>query len=183
MPDSAVQTFHANLAALVADKARQEPDTRTLTFVTVEPDGSLSDETRTYRQLYDNAQALARGLKRLGLRRGATFAIMMNNHPEFVEAMLAASILGAVFVPIDARTMGEKLEYMLAFAECEGVVCADYCQGQVIDVAPAVKGLKWMLVAGEASSTAPAGLQVLPCLLYTSPSPRDRTRSRMPSSA
>ena len=24
---------------------------------------------------------------------------------------------------------------------------------------------------------------VLPCLLYTSPSPRDRTRSRMPSSA
>ena len=27
------------------------------------------------------------------------------------------------------------------------------------------------------------GTQVLACLLYTSPSPRDRTRSRMPSSA
>ena len=26
-------------------------------------------------------------------------------------------------------------------------------------------------------------VQVLSCLLYTSPSPRDRTRSRMPSSA
>ena len=26
-------------------------------------------------------------------------------------------------------------------------------------------------------------LETLPCLLYTSPSPRDRTRSRMPSSA
>ena len=26
-------------------------------------------------------------------------------------------------------------------------------------------------------------VQVRPCLLYTSPSPRDRTRSRMPSSA
>ena len=26
-------------------------------------------------------------------------------------------------------------------------------------------------------------LEVMPCLLYTSPSPRDRTRSRMPSSA
>ena len=25
--------------------------------------------------------------------------------------------------------------------------------------------------------------EILPCLLYTSPSPRDRTRSRMPSSA
>jgi len=30
---------------------------------------------------------------------------------------------------------------------------------------------------------ADKGLQILPCLLYTSPSPRDRTRSRMPSSA
>ena len=27
------------------------------------------------------------------------------------------------------------------------------------------------------------GTQVVACLLYTSPSPRDRTRSRMPSSA
>ena len=27
------------------------------------------------------------------------------------------------------------------------------------------------------------GIQLGPCLLYTSPSPRDRTRSRMPSSA
>jgi len=26
-------------------------------------------------------------------------------------------------------------------------------------------------------------LEYIPCLLYTSPSPRDRTRSRMPSSA
>ena len=30
---------------------------------------------------------------------------------------------------------------------------------------------------------ADVGRQYSPCLLYTSPSPRDRTRSRMPSSA
>ena len=37
-------------------------------------------------------------------------------------------------------------------------------------------------VGGEvALSEAP--VQAAPCLLYTSPSPRDRTRSRMPSSA
>ena len=128
MSASATETTPFNLASLVAEKARQEPGAAILTFVTVEPDGSLSDERRTYRQLYDNAQALARGLRSLGLGPDATFAIMMNNHPEFVEAMVAASILGAVFVPIDARTMGEKLEYMLAFAECQGVICADYCR-------------------------------------------------------
>ena len=31
--------------------------------------------------------------------------------------------------------------------------------------------------------TGVTGRDVTPCLLYTSPSPRDRTRSRMPSSA
>ena len=31
--------------------------------------------------------------------------------------------------------------------------------------------------------TPPNGLVIFCCLLYTSPSPRDRTRSRMPSSA
>ena len=31
--------------------------------------------------------------------------------------------------------------------------------------------------------SARLGVQGIPCLLYTSPSPRDRTRSRMPSSA
>ena len=34
-----------------------------------------------------------------------------------------------------------------------------------------------------ASKSAPGGQTPRRCLLYTSPSPRDRTRSRMPSSA
>ena len=33
------------------------------------------------------------------------------------------------------------------------------------------------------SDTIISGIEILNCLLYTSPSPRDRTRSRMPSSA
>ena len=39
------------------------------------------------------------------------------------------------------------------------------------------------LISAMLSSVADSLLQPYPCLLYTSPSPRDRTRSRMPSSA
>jgi len=35
----------------------------------------------------------------------------------------------------------------------------------------------------HAQNLKDSGCQVIVCLLYTSPSPRDRTRSRMPSSA
>ena len=37
--------------------------------------------------------------------------------------------------------------------------------------------------SGFATLNDPGGIKVYDCLLYTSPSPRDRTRSRMPSSA
>ena len=38
-------------------------------------------------------------------------------------------------------------------------------------------------LTGVVTGTAPASALSISCLLYTSPSPRDRTRSRMPSSA
>ena len=46
-----------------------------------------------------------------------------------------------------------------------------------IDVRPDFKGLP------KGAGTVLQGQQVWDCLLYTSPSPRDRQKSRMPSSA
>ena len=49
------------------------------------------------------------------------------------------------------------------------------------------KLIDWEALGYEIAGTANDGLRALElvrdCLLYTSPSPRDRTRSRMPSSA
>ena len=41
----------------------------------------------------------------------------------------------------------------------------------------------WDQVSGISAGAIVGGLVSQTCLLYTSPSPRDRTRSRMPSSA
>ena len=41
---------------------------------------------------------------------------------------------------------------------------------------------KLLMLMGDAE-VEDSGVLDIPCLLYTSPSPRDRTRSRMPSSA
>jgi len=46
-----------------------------------------------------------------------------------------------------------------------------------------MKTLIFLFIIGIAGSTISAQMTYVPCLLYTSPSPRDRTRSRMPSSA
>ncbi len=98
------------LAALIANRVETMPD---LDVLTVEGAGARPDEVRTYRQLWENGQRLAQVLIDQGLRPGDHFALLMANHAEFVDAMVAASISGTVFVPIDPRAKGEKLAFML----------------------------------------------------------------------
>ncbi|MCG3168659.1 MAG: Long-chain-fatty-acid--CoA ligase [Pseudomonadales bacterium] len=146
------------LANLIAAKAAAQRDLDVLTFVDVLPDGSLVDETRTYGELWDNGRRLAGALLAHGMRRGDRFALLMQNDPEFVDCMVGSSVAATVYVPIDARTRGDKLAYMLRFAGCRGVVCAGYALANLLEVAPGLPDLEWIWVTGAArpAGAAPA---------------------------
>ncbi len=115
------------LADIVATRADRNPDFPVLTFECA----GKPDEVLTFSELQIRANSLAAELIARGLARGDRFGLMMRNHPEFVEAMVAASITGTVFVPIDPRTRGEKLAYTLNNSECKGVICGDYSLAEV----------------------------------------------------
>ncbi len=119
------------LANLIRNWCDRAPDRKILTFVSIDENGDFREETRTYRQLWDNGQRLAAWLSGRGLKFGDAFGVVMQNHPEFVDLMVASSILGTVFVPIDSRTRGDKLKYMLDFAESRGAVVAGYALAEV----------------------------------------------------
>ncbi len=131
---------HALLWQEIADAANARPDFAVLTF---EHQGQVT--SRSYRQLWDNACRLAQALQDLGLQRGEHFALLMANHPEFVEAMLAASLTGSVFVPIDPRSHGERLAFLLAHAPCRGVIASDAHLAQLQDIRSACPHLHWIL--------------------------------------
>jgi len=134
------------LAHMVQTKLETVPDLDVLTFVAVGKDGGFIDATRTYQELWDNGQRVAKGLAREGMAPGDRFGLLLLNHPEFVDAMVGASIAASVFVPIDPRTKGDKLSYMLGHAECRGVVVADYALDNLLAVAPALPHLEWIWV-------------------------------------
>lgn len=136
------------LANRVADWVEKKPDLDVLTFVSIDSQGNFVEETRTYRQLWENGQRLAVWLKAQGMKKGDSFAMVMANHPEFVDLMVASSILGTIFVPIDPRTRGDKLKYMLDFAECKGAVVADYAMANVADAWRDRNDL-WLLPLGD----------------------------------
>ena len=68
---------------------------------------------------------------------------------------------------------------ILSFVAIPLVVQTDYWYSSIL--------IPWLCLAlaaiGQQIVMGYAGQLALGCLLYTSPSPRDRTRSRMPSSA
>lgn len=129
------------LADLIANRVDRNPD---LDVVTFEGGGVQADEVRTYADLWLNAQKIAAGLIARGFEYGDRFALLMRNHPEFIETMIAASLTGFVFVPIDPRTRGAKLAYTLNNSECRGIICGDYCLGQVEEIRADCPKLEWI---------------------------------------
>jgi crotonobetaine/carnitine-CoA ligase len=141
-PESLSTLSPLTLAGIVGQWAVEKPDFR---VVTIEGAGVRDDETRTYAQLWDNGRALAAGLRRLGLQSGDRVGTLLANHVEFVDLMIAGSLLGAALVPIDPRTKGDKLIYMLAAAGCKGVIAGDYALPEMVSVRERVKGLQWIV--------------------------------------
>jgi crotonobetaine/carnitine-CoA ligase len=135
------------LADLIQIRAEQKPDLDVVTFEHLSLDGgATADEVRTFAELQVNANRIAAGLIGKGVARGDRVAVMMRNHPEFVETLIACSITGALFVPIDPRTRGDKLAYLLRHAGCRGIICADYCLAEVAAQRPQLPDLTWVMV-------------------------------------
>src|ERR1700704_2168339 len=128
-------------AGLIGNRASSSPE---LDVLTIEGGDQRADELRTYRQLWDNGRRLGAGLRQLGLKQGDLFGLLMANHAEFVETMVAASATGTTFVPIDPRTKGDKLAYMLEAANCAGVIAADYALPNLAEIRDRVPQVKWV---------------------------------------
>lgn len=140
------------LADLIAIRAERNPDFPVLTFECA----GKPDETRSFSELDEHANRLAGTLIARGLERGDRFGLMMRNHPEFVEAMIAASISGTVFVPLDPRMRGAKLAYTLRNSGCRAIVTADYNLAQLDEVRDELPELGLALALESGEDGAPA---------------------------
>ncbi len=137
------QSNPQTLCELIATRAERVPDRVAVIFENV---GVRADEARDYQTLWQNACRIAAGLRAAGMGYGERFGLIMRNHPEFIEAMVAASITGCVFVPIDPRTMGAKLAFTLRHSRCRGVLCADYVLANIAAIQNQLPDLEWMSV-------------------------------------
>ena len=105
-----------------------------------------------------------------------------SNTPEYTVSELAYSL---------KRTVEESYGHVRVRGELGRVTVAKsgHCYLDVKDDKAVINSIIWKGVMGRLSMHPEEGMEVIcegklsTCLLYTSPSPRDATLSRMPSSA
>ncbi|GAA5168566.1 acyl-CoA synthetase [Pseudonocardia eucalypti] len=72
------------------------------------------DRSRSRDEALDRAARVAAGLGKLGVQPGDRVAIVLRNDIEFVELSLAASLAGAIPVPVNWHWKGRELGYLLS---------------------------------------------------------------------
>ncbi|GAA5316208.1 MAG: long-chain fatty acid--CoA ligase [Candidatus Pelagadaptatus aseana] len=112
-----------NIAGSVLKRAQLDPGKRAIIFESTQ---------RSYAELSERVCKLAQNLRDHGVCVGDRVAYVGLNHPAFLETMLAAQSLGAIFVPLNFRLTGEELTFIINDAGVNTLV-ADDALAAVID--------------------------------------------------
>ncbi|GAB3761495.1 acyl-CoA synthetase [Ramlibacter monticola] len=79
-------------------------------------------QRRTWLQTYERCRRLASALRRAGLGKGDTVAVMLPNTPPMVEAHFGIPMAGAVLNTLNTRLDPEAIAFMLEHGEAKAVI-------------------------------------------------------------
>ncbi|NTW98904.1 MAG: AMP-binding protein, partial [Geobacteraceae bacterium] len=100
------QQLTLTFGSLLDDMARRYPDNEALVY----PERNLR---YTYSQFNDVCRRIAKGLLRMGVKKGDNIAIWAYNVPEWVLLQFASAKIGAVLVTVNTSYKSAELEYIL----------------------------------------------------------------------
>jgi fatty-acyl-CoA synthase len=94
------------VGSLLDDMARRFPDNEALIY-------HERGLRYTYKQFNDACRQIAKGLLRLGIKKGDNIAIWAYNVPEWVLLQFASAKIGAILVTVNTSYKSAELEYIL----------------------------------------------------------------------
>ena len=95
----------------------------------------FNNKEGTYKDFLSTVKEIAGGLLSAGLKKGDKAAILLPNGLEFPHCWLAANLIEAVMVPVNARFIDPEIEYILGHSEARAVVTS----GQHIDTVLSIR--------------------------------------------
>jgi fatty-acyl-CoA synthase len=119
------------------------------------------DRTITWAELNERVTGLAGALHRRGVGGGDRVMVLMLNRPEFVETCLAATMLGAIAVPVNFRLSPPELAYLVDDCGAATLVTEPMLAPLADAVGEITSNLSTVIVAESASDTDVAGYEEL----------------------
>ncbi|MCU1375271.1 MAG: hypothetical protein JWO68_2557, partial [Actinomycetia bacterium] len=141
------QMYGQDIPWLLAHWADRKPDHAALVWAPKDGAG----RRWTYAELLAEVRQLAAGLSARGIGTGDKVLIHAENCPEMVLSWLACSVVGAVAVTTNTKSVGAEMTY---FAEHTGAVAAITQPQFAAMVAEAAPALKWIVVTEDNSGEA-----------------------------
>src|SRR5699024_1271862 len=74
----------------------------------------IDHQTITYKEVWENARKYAKAFLQRGVKRRDHIAILMENDATYPSLMIAASMVGAVLIPINTMLSKDELGYILS---------------------------------------------------------------------
>ena len=123
--------------------AQMTPDEPALTFL---------GETRTWKQIEERSCAFAAALSRRGVGFGDRVMMALLNRTEYAEAILGATLIGAIAVPVNIRNSPGEMAYLMTDSGAEVVVTESALTG-IVDAARELSGVAdTVIVVGESDT-------------------------------
>ncbi|MGJ9458762.1 class I adenylate-forming enzyme family protein [Oceanobacillus sp. CF4.6] len=89
----------------------------------------MPDETATYGETWQNAYHFAKAFLNLGVKRRDHIAILMENQPVYPSLMIASSLIGAVFIPINTMLSKDELAYIISQSDSRFLITQQSIKG------------------------------------------------------
>ena len=106
------------VGSLLDDMARRFPDNEALIY-------HERGLRYTYKQFNDACRQIAKGLLRLGIKKGDNIAIWAYNVPEWVLLQFASAKIGAILVTVNTSYKSAELEYILEQSDSNSLFMVD----------------------------------------------------------
>jgi len=120
----------------------------------------FGEERLTYRELRERIDTCAKGLMKLGVKRGDHVAIWMTNSPEWIYIQFGVYKLGAVLLPVYTRFKQSEVEYSLKQSDSSTLFLNDRFLGKI----EALEMLKALCPEIDACEPGELQSERLPCL-------------------
>lgn len=107
----------------------------------------------SWSELAERVKAIAGGLNSIGLRRGDTVSLLMDNRSDFIPTDLAAVSLGAVPFSIYQTSSPEQIEYVLRDSAAKAIVIEPGFLPRLEEVKDGLPDLEHVIVLGGEGGT------------------------------